>query len=113
MDRMDIRVSDYTRYPGPRYKKDGAFSGEDFRERVLTKLMRQAIDQNDVIEVILDNVSGYGSSFLDEAFAGLIRNGFTSDEVRRHLRLKAGASRFEHHVVAAKQYIIDEARRRT
>lgn len=64
---------DFTTTPGARYKKDGAFSGEEFREKFLEKYF---IDSNneEIIEVTLDGVQGYSTSFLEEAFGGLARN---------------------------------------
>ncbi len=70
-----IKVSDFTKYPDPRYKKLGKFSGEEFRNDILIP----AIEKDNDIQVDLDGVTGYGSSFLDEAFAGLIRRGQSAD----------------------------------
>jgi hypothetical protein len=62
-------VKDYTRFPAGRYRSDGPFSGERFREELLEPSLRE----ESVVVVQLDGVAGYGSSFLDEAFGGLIR----------------------------------------
>lgn len=72
MDRHQKQISvaeDFSRTPGPRYIKQGNNSGEKFRE----KLLVPALDQFDTIVVNLDGTAGYGSSFIDEAFGGLIR----------------------------------------
>lgn len=63
-----IRVLDFTKFPGPRYKKYGANSGEEFRDSVLLP----ALQSDHELVVILDGVRGFGSSFLEEAFGGLI-----------------------------------------
>lgn len=67
----EIKVSDFTKYPGPRYISLGPNSGEAFRNEVL----KPALELNEPIQVNLDNVFGYGSSFLEEAFGGLVRDG--------------------------------------
>jgi hypothetical protein len=86
MHEMHISVArDYTRHPGPRYERQGAFSGERFRKMLvdnLKKVKRLVVD--------LDGTSGFGSSFLDEAFGGLIRyEGMTRDEVRKRVVVKS------------------------
>ena len=41
------------------------------------------------ITVIIDGVDGYGSSFLEESFGGLIREeGFTIDDLKNKLFIK-------------------------
>lgn len=65
-----IRVKDFSRFPGPRYIRLGKFSGEAFREEKLVPALKKS---DSPIQVDLDGVAGYGSSFLDEAFAGLLR----------------------------------------
>jgi len=66
-----IRVSEFTEFPGPRYRDLGPYSGEEFREAVLVPAIKEFGGN---IEVDLDGTFGYGSSFLEEAFGGLIRN---------------------------------------
>ncbi|NLR22590.1 MULTISPECIES: STAS-like domain-containing protein [Pseudoalteromonas] len=74
---MIIKVSDFTEFPGPRHKKFGEFSGEEFRDSILVP----ALMGNETVVVDLDGVMGYGSSFLEEAFAGLLREGVAKDKV--------------------------------
>ena len=77
---------DYSRFPAGRYRTDGPFSGQRFREEIL----KPALDQADVIEVELDGVSGFGSSFLDEAFGGLVREHVVSlNDAARRIKLRA------------------------
>lgn len=64
-------ASDFALLPAGRYKTDGSHTGEHFREK-LNDLLGQS---NEPIEVNFDGVLGVGSSFLEEAFAGLIRAG--------------------------------------
>ncbi|WP_425641444.1 STAS-like domain-containing protein [Marinomonas gallaica] len=64
-----LKLSDYMRYPGPRYKKLGPDSGEMLRDDIIWPLF--AKDHDLVINL---DVKGFGSSFLDEAFTGLVLN---------------------------------------
>jgi STAS-like domain of unknown function (DUF4325) len=67
-----IKISvakDFTRFPAGRFIKNGDTSGEAFREKYLIP----HIQSGEEILVELDGVVGYGSSFLEEAFGGLVR----------------------------------------
>lgn len=64
---IDI-AAQFTRYPAGRYRTDGHFSGERFRDDYLVPAL-----QAGPVEVRLDGTAGYGSSFLEEAFGGLAR----------------------------------------
>jgi hypothetical protein len=66
-------AKEYTKTPGGRFKKDGDFSGQDFRDTILIPEYRKAIENNEVLRIILDGGYGYGSSFLEESFGGLVR----------------------------------------
>ena len=68
-----VIAKDYSRTPGPRYISEGAYSGEDFRKNVLCPKVKAAIQTGEQLEVVLDGTHGYGTSFLEEAFGGLIR----------------------------------------
>ena len=59
----------FSRFPAGRYRTDGDFSGELFRD----KLLVPALKSGDQVVVELDGVAGYGSSFLEEAFGGAVR----------------------------------------
>lgn len=59
---------DFSRYPGGRFKKISQNSGEEFRERLLEPAVKTG-----KITIDLDGVRGYGSSFLEEVFGGLVR----------------------------------------
>lgn len=68
MKRINI-AKDFSRYPSGRFKINGSTSGEEFREVFL----EPEIQQGHSIVVELDGTIGYGSSFLEEAFGGLVR----------------------------------------
>lgn len=90
-----LRVSDFVKAPGFRLESDGPNSGEWFRDTILAPRLKTAISRNEELVVQLDGVAGYGSSFLEEAFAGLIRNRLaTPAEISGHLRVEAGSRLF-------------------
>lgn len=63
-------AGDFSPCPGGRYRDDGQYSGQRFREDYLVPSLH-AFDR---VVVDLDGTEGYGSSFLDEAFGGLVRH---------------------------------------
>lgn len=71
--QRQIRVCEYTLTPGPRHVSDGAYSGEEFRNNVLRPEFDRAVSNGTSVTVILDGTRGYASSFLEEAFGGLVR----------------------------------------
>ena len=64
-----LKVTEFTKYPGPRYIDLGSNSGEEFREEYLIDALRKDSE----VSVNLDGVLGYGSSFLEEIFGGIVR----------------------------------------
>lgn len=71
---MNINIcKDYTDTPGGRYIIQGDFSGEDFRNKLLKPKYIEAVEKGEKLKIDLDGGYGYGSSFLEEAFGGLIR----------------------------------------
>lgn len=83
---IEIHIAkDFSRVPAGRYRDDGPRSGQAFREEYLAPALKE---DNEVV-VYLDGVEGYGSSFLEEAFGGLVRvNGFLGEKLHRLLTLK-------------------------
>lgn len=71
---VNINIAqEYTKTPGGRFIKEGQFSGEDFREKILKPRYKEAIEEDTKLRIVLDGGYGYGSSFLEEAFGGLVR----------------------------------------
>lgn len=69
---IDI-VKEFTDTPGARYKTQGSYSGEEFRDTILYPKFKESLKNNESLTVILDGGYGYGSSFLEESFGGLVR----------------------------------------
>ncbi len=71
--RITIKIArEFTECPGGRYRKNGPYSGEEFRDdHLIPKINELAEGQTLVVD--LDDGDGYGESFLEEAFGGLVR----------------------------------------
>jgi hypothetical protein len=75
----------FSRFPAGRFKTDSNVSGEAFRELLVKKLT-----ENDTVMVLLDDTMGFGSSWLEEAFGGLVTNEkFTASDLRKKLTVEA------------------------
>ncbi len=68
-----IIKDDYTDIPGGRFKREGAYSGEEFRDNILLKRFEEAVSNNEKLLINFDGCFGFGTSFLEEAFGGLVR----------------------------------------
>ena len=88
---MQIKIRrDFTTAPGPRYRSEGDHSGEQFREDVLQPKVQLAVTNGEELTIDLDGTSGYGTSFLEESFGGLIREcHFTLAQLKSILRFKS------------------------
>lgn len=85
-----IKVAEFSLYPAGRTRNDGPDNGTRFREDVLTPALRTAIQGDDTLFVKLDDVQSYGSSFLEEAFGGLVRSGeISGKEISKRLQIIA------------------------
>ncbi len=73
MSKKIIIAKDFSKFPGPRYIRQGPNSGELFRDTKLYPAFIEAYEKGSKLEIDLDGVAGYGSSFLEESFGGLVR----------------------------------------
>lgn len=72
-----ITLSEFARFPAGRYRTDGPASGEHFRDDVLVP----ALSAGDPFVLVIDT-PGVPRHFLDEVFAGLIRDhGYTIEDI--------------------------------
>lgn len=72
----DIELSiakEFSPIPGARYPSEGDFSGQEFRNKLLVPKIKEAQCLGVHLHIDLDGTAGYGTSFLEEAFGGLIR----------------------------------------
>jgi len=83
--KRDIDIGrQFSKFPAGRWECDGPKSGELFRNQVLAPLMAE--QQLTEVTIYLDNAMGYGSSFLEEAFGGLVRAGVPVMQIRSKIR---------------------------
>lgn len=75
--------NDFSKNPTGRYKIDSQFSGEYFRDDFIIP----NLEKNIKIHLELDNTYGYGSSFLEEVFGGLIRLGYSSNYITNMIKI--------------------------
>jgi len=86
MQRELIRIAtQFSSRPYGRYPEHGPDNGQRFREDFLLPALRAGHD----VVVDLDGARGLGPSFLEEVFGGLVRAGFTRDEIARRVQLKS------------------------
>lgn len=68
-------AKEFSRCPGARYPEEGNYSGQEFREQLLSPKLKEAIESGVHLYVILDGSAGYATSFIEESFGGLVREG--------------------------------------
>ncbi|MGN7611831.1 STAS-like domain-containing protein [Magnetococcales bacterium HHB-1] len=85
MKTIDV-AKDFYRGPSGRYPVDGEYNGERFREEIL----KPSLEESDKVCVDFTHAKTPGSSFLEEAFGGLVRKGyFTAEALRERLEIHA------------------------
>lgn len=107
-DNIDVEVisvaNDFSEFPGGRYRSDGDASGEAFREDFLIK----SIKKFNKVQIILNGTAGYGSSFLEESFGGLVRkHGYRYEDLKNILIFDEKNGPYERYVKIIWQYISD------
>lgn len=101
-----VVAEQFSRSPAGRNFGDGPYSGERFREEFLVPALRH---EEAMVAVDLRGALTLGSSFLDEAFGGLVRiHRFTPRELKRRLDVRADLDMY----VAKVWSYVDEAGRR-
>lgn len=77
---------DFSSVPLGRFPDDSDFNGTTYREKWLVP----ALAKHASIQVDLDGAEGYGSSFLEEAFGGLVRHhGFLPTDLLKRIQFKS------------------------
>lgn len=106
MNTVTVDMKSFSRAPFGRYAGDGTVNGEAFRKRFLLEpFSNPAVDR---VVVKLDSVAPgyeYGSSFLEEAFGGLVRvERLRGEDVLRKLEVDTKNTDY---VMEIKSYILD------
>ena len=85
MNTKTISVAnDFSATPAGRYKADGPYSGQEFRD----KFIIPALQNYDRVIIDLDGTLGYGSSFLEESFGGILRvSGYDYETIKKKLEV--------------------------
>jgi len=92
---------DYSRFPAGRYLEDGHSNGQRFREQFLVPALRESSK----IRILFDDALGYGSSFLEEAFGGLVRSKlFNKKDLEERLEIVTADESMK---IEISQYIAD------
>jgi hypothetical protein len=94
-------ATDFFPYPGGRYMTDGNGNGTEFRERFLVPIL----EAHKKAKIFLDGAPGYPSSFLEEAFGGLIRRGFSADAIKASFEIITTQAEFERFVALIREHI--------
>ncbi|SIT15849.1 MAG: DUF4325 domain-containing protein [Thalassolituus maritimus] len=90
---IDI-ARDFSKKPFGRNELDGKYSGKRFRDEHLLPALTASDDE--ILTVNLDGVErGFGSSFLEEAFAGLLRQNIGYDTLKNRLRIMTSNRDYE------------------
>lgn len=88
-NQIKIEIAkDFSSTPGPRYRQNGRFSGEEFLDTILKDKFLEAERENKKLVVNVDGLAGYPSSFIDGSFGELIRN-FGRKRVEKTLKIEA------------------------
>lgn len=83
-------AQDYSRFPGGRIPEDGPYCASVFRDDILLPAIKNAKSATACLFVDFDGTEGYGTSFLEETFGGLIRErGFTKMQIQEVLRFRS------------------------
>lgn len=84
-DTAKVKLADFSEFPAGRYREDGKSSAEQWRDEHLIPALRE----NERIVVEMDGVMGIGSSFMEEAFGGILRHSeFTEADLAAKMRLR-------------------------
>ncbi len=74
-------AEDFTPFPGPAFGLGGDIHKGD-------EILIPALQKNVPFTLDLDGVVGYPPSFLEEAFGGLVRRGYSLPQIKKLMTLK-------------------------
>ena len=94
-------VEDFHPRPAGRVPEDGEGNGTSFRERFLIP----ALAEDRALIIDLDGAPGYPSSFLEEAFGGLVRLNFSPEKIHRFLSFRTTDPGFKRYEKRAWEYV--------
>jgi hypothetical protein len=101
-ERITVVVTDFSKTPSGRYPKDGPDNGQSFRE----KFLAPAFAKYRHVTVRLDGAAGFPSSFLDEAFGGLVRKaGYSSSDLHQRMSIECHEAELQRYVPLVWRYV--------
>ena len=84
-----IIATQFSRTPSARIESEGKYPGVKLRE-IIAPMIRECIGKCEDFIVDLDGTAGYGTSFLEEVFGGLIRvEHIDYSSLKRYLKFKS------------------------
>ena len=97
-------ATDFSEYPAGRFVEDGDYNGTTFRKQYLIP----ALENSESVCVIFDGVAGFGSSFLEEAFGGLIHSeNWSKNILDERMHITTNEPELQIFVDLAKRFIDD------
>jgi hypothetical protein len=75
-------INEFSAVPAGRTRADGPNNGARFRD----ELLYPALQAGGTVMIELDGPEGYGSSFLEEAFGGLVRKGLPVADILNRIK---------------------------
>ena len=67
-----IHVLKWTDAPGGRFREEGKYSAEEFRDDILVPVLRKSIETKELVNIDMDGTYGYANCWLEEVFGGLV-----------------------------------------
>jgi hypothetical protein len=108
---VELEISKFSEYPGPRYCIQGAASGEEYYHKILNGAFVKAYTAKKKLIISLDGTAGYASSFLDEAFGNLVFD-FSSNIVQSTVEIISREEPDWKEMILSEVYANWEARRK-
>jgi hypothetical protein len=106
MSKFNIGTQFSNEPSGRFYFDTGVRSGEAFREDHLRKLISALKPGEKVTFILDDDVDTYGSSFLTEGFAGMVKFGYiTADDLLSKIDFEYSDPDYGFYAARAKKYI--------
>lgn len=98
--------NEFSHDPAGRIYKDGPGNGERFREEYLKEKIALLAKNETLLIILDDDVETYGSSFLTEGFAGMVKYGYIeADDLLKKLLFKYSNPDYEFYVRKIKKYV--------
>ncbi|WP_414617101.1 STAS-like domain-containing protein [Zhongshania sp.] len=84
-------ASQFSKHPAGRDNNDGPYNGTKFRR----KFLLEPLGAGKSVSINFVGVRGYGSSFLDEAFGGLVRDGLDAEKLKKLIKIESNDQSLE------------------